>query len=97
MDKPSPTLSLDLLNDPNPTGHRRCRLKEGALPHYVRKGKVVAGDEFVTSAAHAKELFEVGAVDILGTADKPDLSPVEALMAPTEDKPVVPAQVDAQS
>lgn len=49
-DKKSPTPNLDLLNDPNPTGYRRCRLKDGALPHYVRKGRVVPGDEFVTEA-----------------------------------------------
>lgn len=92
--KSSATPSLDLLNDPNPTGYRKCKLKEGALPHYVRKGKVVAGDEFVTDAKHAKELFQVGAVDILDIADGPDLSPVEAILAATDDKPQPPAKAD---
>lgn len=75
----SATPSLDLATNPNPTGWRKCKLKEGASPIRARKGLVLAGEEFTADAKHAKELLEVGAVDILGDADGPDLTEAERL------------------
>ena len=91
----SPTPALDLANDPNPTGHRKCKLKADALPLRARKGLVLAGEEFTTDAKHAKELLQVGSVEILGDADEPDLTEAERLHETAKEMSKQKAEQDA--